>query len=417
MELMVSSKKLALILGIFSCIIQLLIFYPGVLAYDSIMTLNQAKIGLSVVNEPVMFGLLWRGLRIFFSDEFGMLLLNAIVFWCSIFLIGKNFKLKKSVISLYLVSLTPPIFSISSIIWKDITMGVFLLMSYACLINLRQGYKRVYHIVFLSSLFLSISIRFNAAAAAVPLLFTYLSSTKLNLNIVNRFILSNLICLLVLISSILISIPFRDSQSMYVSRQMIRLYDLAGISARMGQLLFPDEQIRRRRANFEEVRVRSQADSVDEVTWQYLGISLTFDKEIEQLWNENVKKYPLAYLDHKLSLFMRLIGLKQLEKNYIVHNPNPADNFKSSIYKAFDYKGFYYRLWIWLVLSTMALFLIRKKDTLCTTLYFSGLFYLLPYTFIGVSSAYRYVWWCVICFLFVILFKFIEKSENSSFNQ
>jgi len=155
-------------------IINLTVFYPGVMTYDSRLQLGEAISGNFTDQHPPIMAMLWRMLLIFDSGSAPMLVFHLLLFWGAIAIFGASIMEKhpRFVWLFPLLWLIPPVMGMTGVIWKDTGLATSWLMLSAILTF--YTFKRITPppaaitaMVFL--FFYGLSVRHNAVLGAFPL--------------------------------------------------------------------------------------------------------------------------------------------------------------------------------------------------------------------------------------------------------
>lgn len=156
----------------FLCILfTIAVYYPGLMSFDSVWQLREAREGVFDNHQPPMMSYVWRVLDHIIPGPAGMLLMDVCLYWLGIAWIVR-LTVSSNLVRLPLVLLLgfwPPLFGLAGTIWKDVGMNSFLVMFVACLL-LAQIRRRLRYLAWSNLLlFLAASFRPNAVPACVPL--------------------------------------------------------------------------------------------------------------------------------------------------------------------------------------------------------------------------------------------------------
>jgi hypothetical protein len=141
--------------------------FPGYMSYDSVWQLVQAR-HLEPFNEwqPPMMALIWRGLDHVVAGPFLMLVLQSTTFVVGLYAITRRLiSDRAAAIATVAVLLVPQTIIVMGVIWKDAQMAGFLLAAIAALLSPKRGWR----IAGYAFLFLATGVRYNAAAATLPI--------------------------------------------------------------------------------------------------------------------------------------------------------------------------------------------------------------------------------------------------------
>lgn len=140
--------------------------WPGYMSSDSAVQLTQARNHAYSDGHPPVMAALWTVVELFVSGPAGMLLIQA-----SLFLVGLYWFLRRHMsdrCAAYVaaaVLVFPPVFAPMAVIWKDCQMAGFLMMGIALIGENGRGRRALG----VASLAMAIALRYNAAAAALPI--------------------------------------------------------------------------------------------------------------------------------------------------------------------------------------------------------------------------------------------------------
>jgi hypothetical protein len=154
----------------------LLYAYPGLVSYDSVDQLDQARRWDLGDWHPPAMAALWRGVELFIGGPFGMLLAQTIGL-----VLGANWILRDrlsphaAALGALVVAWFPPILTVTGVVWKDGQMAGYLMLGIAALCSPRP---RVRWLGVLA-IFLASAVRHNAPAATLaPLVLLWRPSSE-----------------------------------------------------------------------------------------------------------------------------------------------------------------------------------------------------------------------------------------------
>lgn len=148
--------------------------FPGYMSYDSVWQLIQAR-RLEPINEwqPPMMALIWRGLDHVIAGPFLMLVLQSGTFVIGLYAITRRLVTDRiAATATVVVLLLPQTIIVMGVIWKDAQMAGFLLAAIAALLSPKRGWR----VAGYAFLFLATGVRYNAAAATLPIVLALFAS-------------------------------------------------------------------------------------------------------------------------------------------------------------------------------------------------------------------------------------------------
>ena len=149
----------------------LLYAYPGLVSYDSVDQLDQARRWDLGDWHPPAMAALWRGLELVIGGPFGMLIAQTLGLVLGAFWILRD-RLSPHAAALVALAIAwfPPILTVTGVIWKDGQMAGYLMLGFAAL---RSPRARVRWLGVLAMVVAS-AVRHNAPAATLaPLVFLW----------------------------------------------------------------------------------------------------------------------------------------------------------------------------------------------------------------------------------------------------
>lgn len=141
--------------------------FPGYMSYDSVWQLSQAR-QQEPLNEwhPPMMAFIWRLTDAVIAGPFPMLVLQSVTFLVGLYALLRHVMPGRvAAIVSVVVLLLPQNITVMAVIWKDSQMAGFLLAGIAALLSDKRRW-RIAGCVFI---FLATAVRYNAAAATLPI--------------------------------------------------------------------------------------------------------------------------------------------------------------------------------------------------------------------------------------------------------
>jgi hypothetical protein len=486
------------LLGFAICI---LVDYPGFMSNDSYDQLIEARNGIYSDTFPPFMSVLWRITDRLIPGAYGMLLLQTAVIWLGTFLIAlywfSDRRITLNSFSPLLIVFLPPVFGISGMIWKDLLMSGFLMVAIGVAgsltpVSSRPRWGTYVKLAIVSGmLFLAMLVRYNSGFAAVPIMVLSIARTSRRLRlgrIIYPSIAGILGCVVLQVGATLVT----ESFSTYKTNPWgyIAIFDTAGIIYRI-----PDRQEQENYYAQLPSRVRGEG-SLDRLLRMYsprnmitllpsvtslldfraglanaivdwggqppaFGCAMDTDpaappnnkistncfewteeekQSFLQVWKASVTHFPLAWLSHRISIFLRQIrldseplrdaffpeyGFRELVEAYdsphayLIANLNTFQNNLKRIL-AHPYTSVpIYRPWAYLLLSGLiigaCLFSATEKRVEIALIAASGIAHSGGVFLLACSAEYRYLQYMIytsILGLFLLLMTYWDQLPN-----
>ena len=439
-----------LAISIIAFVFNVLLFYPGYMSTDSLNQLCQAKgdCGLSTWH-PVSMALFWR-LLITISGKIGAIVIFQIVLlWGSLFLLSnyvwRKTKKKSYSIAVLGIGVLPYVWGLSGVIWKDVHMAYSLLAALSLILtsNLTKKKHQQYPLWLGALLLISyaISVRVNAIAAALPLLYllllTYRSGSAHPK--VKPFISTVIIAIVISF----VGFNFYKVANLNVTKSNASVsmyaYDIVNI--------YTKEEIRNKapsniREGLLELSPCSYRSSPNHTLnlgfWECfndLGSYFNGDNytTLKTFWIKTIVGNPVDYLFSKVaSASMFLVATPYIapvgipsysEDSHNIYNLSTKLSASSvinqSYVKDFGYRyfPFFFSGWFWLVSGVLILiysFKTKKNSRLVKILSLSAVMYILPMLAGDLTPDFRYFYWPAIASTLALLFIVLKKKSRIS---
>ncbi|HXH55365.1 MAG TPA: hypothetical protein VNK03_06465 [Gammaproteobacteria bacterium] len=217
-----------------------------------------------------------------------------------------------------LMPFIPNIAAYSGAIWKDVSFAysfllVGMLLTKSNIISQKLTFPKIILILFL--LIYGVGVKYQAQFVLPVMSFWLgltLTDSKLNVKsiLIGVATMSFVFLSVFLFNKSLVSVERKQH-----SWQMVKLYDLAGISVRAGKNLLPEFVTSQDGFSMDSVKKLYSPERVDELLkdW-YPGAPLSLaqnEKERNLLWStwaSAVAHHPVAYLSHRFSLWFNMIS-------------------------------------------------------------------------------------------------------------
>jgi hypothetical protein len=140
--------------------------YPGLMTFDSVDQLAEARSGFFTDAHPPAMAAVWRALDALVPGPFLMLLLQGITFLAGSYLVLRRaLSPRAASVIAALVLLFPPVLSPMAFVWKDSLMAGCLLLGTALVLQPSRGWR----VAGLACYALATAVKYNAFAATLPL--------------------------------------------------------------------------------------------------------------------------------------------------------------------------------------------------------------------------------------------------------
>jgi hypothetical protein len=417
--------------GLLLCVIA---FYPGYMSPDSIRQLTEGRAWSFTDWHPPLMAAVWGVADRVIPGPFGMLLLHNAAFWGALAIFWRMTYRRSVWLGLCLVGLgfLPSVLALLSTIWKDVGLGVSLLLASALLYTSRRTNYGGALLISIPLLFYGYGVRQNAAPAILPLalwtgfiacrIFPSLKSKSVARRVL-PFVLGLAYFFLLTASVLTTTWILTGGRSSYIL-QTVLLHDLTAISKERGEALFPGYVLRDEKFSLENVVANFHPDQATLLTrGENPALRLTENsEEIEELrakWLEVVPSNKTIYLRHRWETFKWGIGFDKEEVcfpylatarqfgGYDVNNWRIHQYLRAVFWKLRN--TLFFRGFFWLLASLVLLCLSlrgRLQDDLelVFVLSLSGFLYGIAYFFIAPSCDFRFFWWTVLASLVSICF-------------
>jgi hypothetical protein len=435
----VSDRRIPVAAAMAGLLFVVLAFYPGFMSTDSFTQQAQARTGyLSDAHPPLMVGF-WAVAEFFVVGPFAMLLGQVFLIASGLyFVMGHLVRHPGRRGALILFAMVfPPTASILGVIWKDIWMAGFLLWAvHLSLLTWRDlAWRRAAGALLFMGL--AVGMRHNGIAAVLPMAALVAVAVARHRGVRDkaRLAASAVAGGLALVVFLFVTVsaataPFVDEERGFW--QVLADYDIAGVSVRTDQLLFPDGRLRPD-ADLDDVESVYTSRSLlplykpmceEDVPECEPLITQQLSKEalrpLREQWFSTIAAHPTEYIAHRTAVFSEVIGLDD-EHVWVAYYPSrfardaefvvPASSFSASygaIALALSETPLY-MVWVYLLalLATLVLAVVWSRRGAVralphAVLAASGLFYAASYFPLAPSPDYRYSHWPVLCAVLVV---------------
>lgn len=401
--------------------------YPGGLTQDSLDHLREARVGRYTDGHPPFINLLWQWTENVVAGPFGMLCLQVVGFMLGLYgVLRTRLPAARAAWLAVAVFLFPPVLTTMAQIWKDCIMAAGLIAGVALLLQ----QSRASLVGGACALFVASAVRYNAPAAtlALCLLLPLFSSVRKRwLRYGARFAL----WLSITGAAFSVNAALVD-QPMYIWHSTLALHDIAGTLAKTTQA-YSDDEMRALLARTEvrvdtriaaTIRERYRSRNFINLIWGehalwdmpinlYTPAPAAKREAVLCAWQTLLRRHPLAYVRHRLSVFVEVLDLKNRWSDQAVPDrllpkwpliPDLGVTAQPSRWQDACIVGLrwlathtpLFAPWLY-ALAALILLWLARRDVLARTLLWSGLLMeasLLP---LAPSPDFRYSHWLVVC--------------------
>lgn len=402
--------------------------YPGYMAYDSASQLAQAR-GLEPLNDwqPPLMAVIWRGFDAIIAGPFLMLVVQSVLFLGGSYaLLARALQPRTAAIVAVILLVAPQNITVLAVVWKDAQMAGFLIAGIAGLCSQRRGWRMFGY----ACLFLATGVRYNAAAATLPIVLFLFGDGALKWK---RLALACAAWFAITVAAFATNAALTE-EHMHPWAVGAAPLDLAGTiryapDLDNAQLLRDTAGVPWYRTDNLQQRIRDHYKPQNHIH----VITLDPDKIIEMptteadrtaiaaAWKKLVFAYPLAYAHHRWSVFVAQLADK---------SPYPE------IYSQFTYLNYeeslghhavhskLQRAWVaamqrlnWTPLFHIGLYFALSlallglcwRDRLTALVLTSGIAHELGLGVAAPAVGYRYAQWMVACALLGLVFAFKSR--------
>ncbi len=284
---------------------------------DSIVQLNQGLTGNYSDHHPLMMSFFWKIFSYIYEGPQMYLLFHLSLLFLSVCILQTVVKQIWLKICIAFIPLIPNIAAYSGALWKDVGFSYSFLLAGMILTKANVACPKLTYpkiIVILLLLIYGVGVKYQAQFV-LPIMTLWLgltlTETKLNFKAVSIGISAAIFVFLSVNIFNNLLIPLEKEKH---SWQMVKLYDLAGISTRVEKNVFPDFVTSQDTFSMESVKKIYSSERVDELIKNWYAsapLILARNKEERQLiwssWKEAVFHHPLAYLSHRFSVWCRMV--------------------------------------------------------------------------------------------------------------
>ncbi|HEX4456309.1 MAG TPA: hypothetical protein VH143_35855 [Kofleriaceae bacterium] len=407
--------------------------FPGYMSYDSVWQLVQAR-HLAPINEwqPPLMVAIWRVLDHVVAGPFLMLVLQS-----GTFVIGLDTIMRRLVsnrvaaIVTVVVLLAPQTIIVMGVIWKDAQMAGFLLAAIAALLSPKRGWRVVGYVL----LFAATGVRYNAAAATLPIVLALFASRP-GRRRWRHYVLS-IAAWLAITAGALAADAMLVEQKTYPWQTAAAPFDIAGVVRYAhklddAHLLADTEGVPWAHTDKIQIRVRMGYRPDGNILTLSDGPNAVFkypttDEQrdaIASAWKRMVLAHPRAFLRHRFAVFRALLTQYAGVWSGFVNAQWAIDDLgykttHSAIQAAWVgemekvadtplFSG-----WVYFIVGIVLIPLCRR-DRVAGVLVASALLYELGLFWVTPALDYRYVHWMVVATIIAAIRLFVLRYREGA---
>jgi hypothetical protein len=426
----------AFVTAIISSICSILLFYPGFMSPDSAYQWYQVRSGVWDNVHPVIMTLLWSATNTIKPGPGGLFILQTLVYWLGVWFLATGLFQKQGhrVAAILLIGYCPPLWALSSYLWKDVWMMVLSLWATGFLVHDLHSPKRVFRILALLCLILACSFRYNALPLILPFLWYLIGREGFRIGIARHFLITGIVFVIIAFIAIL-----PNHLPGVIKRQVwpvTMIWDLCTVSVKEQKILLPGQII------FGDLKLSELSNATLPIAAApvfSLGkikdptqVSYTSEENrvLRSAWWQMIKEHPLNYLLHRLHVSSLLFGFNTKERPAsIVMTPaltnccgNPEIKAKHpyaiKIWYVFIYVMMYtpiFSVWLYglLAFAGMLLSIWRKQkiSILSWSLLASAFLYAAPLIIVSPGIDFRFVLWPILAFIIVFILEVFGNQK------
>jgi hypothetical protein len=422
--------------------------YPGLMSFDSITQLQEARAHFYTDGHPPAMAAFWRVIDHIVSGPFLMLVIQTSTFLGGLYLVlRRSMSDVAAATAAVLIFIFPPVLAPMAAIWKDCFMAGFLMLGAAGLMSKRRSLR----IASLVLMFGASAFRYNALAATLPLvvvLFVWSESERTGWKqIVTRYTTAAAVWLGVTIAAFGFGKAITD-QPMYIWQSSLALHDIAGTLSEVDGTL-GDDELRKLLAGTEirvdhdiHAAIRRQYTPIDfePLIWReghLWDVPLAGTKPAPQSQRDAISRafwqtvtgHPVAYLRHRVAAMWAFLAVgdrpiygavttihsqnRGMLASVGLHlHSNPVQRHMQQAVVKIALGTPLFRPWLYVVLSLILLPLARKhRDVLAILL--SGLGLEASLFFLAPTPDFRYSHWMVVCCCTAVVMLVARRMRRS----
>jgi len=378
------------------------LLWPGQMSPDSHTQYSAAITGIYNDHHPPIMSALWCMLDQLYPGSGLLFLFHLILLYSAAAFFMASSSVRCAQWLALLLPLMPPISLYSSLLWKDVGFACAYLLAIALMSFCSMHSKRlaIYYLApIILLLFYGTGVKFQAQYVLfIPLWGLSYCLTNYTVSI-KTYIYTVLLSLFFAFGLKTVNTLLVPTQQKSHSWQLVKLYDLAGISMYTQKPLFPGFTMHSRSFSMDAIRMRYNHERVDDLIQPpnnplQLASSAQERTTLLNSWYNALHRFPFLYLKHRLAVWWRTITIKPIANlDTIDFNTYKGLSWFNSLQHHAAQSGFAVKTWLdsllqWLSLCILTLlYLVRYISYLAIWLPFLLCYFVLGITYFHKSRA------------------------------
>jgi len=407
-------------------------YFPGVFTPDTVDQYTQALTGHYEDGHPPVMAWLWTRLLWFHRGPEVLLAFHLAMFWMALLILVLTARTASARLSgaFFIVGFAPWVANLIGMLWKDIGLAASWLLCVALIVLARRLEKHRLILLTLAALpfFYGLSVRVNAFAGAIPLIYLALRTATRNMTVLRSFAASLAILGAGLLGNRVFDHYIAQAKHTEVTQTYLMFDDLRALSDRARQNLTP-------KASGVTGELMALCPSTAGVAFCYSqhGWDIGIDKnphyfeELKQSWIQAIRNDPIGWIEFRLHAFGQLLRWSEPPFGFAVASTIIPTEFgftyqqtrSSSIIERFvrftaSVAPPLLKPYFWLVLSAALLLLLRFFDgqskAPAQALLLSSALYLLGYALVTPFYPFRYAYWSALATTVAVIFLLTDRT-------
>lgn len=288
--------------------LHVVVMWPGHMTSDSYGQYQMAITRVFNDHHPPMMSVVWHYLNCISLGPQAILLLHLSLLYAAAFIFLSTFKQRKIKYFYSVFPFLPHIFCYSDMIWKDVGYAFSYLLVGAILTHytiLKKSISIFVGVIVLIILFYGTAVKFQAQYCAPFMLFwVAYTFNHFHFNWKTFSYALGISCLFFILLNTFNNFHVPPKQQSH-SWQYVKIYDLAAISYRTQQALFP-EFVKTPFFSMDKLNHDFNARAVDNLAFfgksiLKIGKNSEERKKLWHFWFKTIKNHPFLYLQHRIN--------------------------------------------------------------------------------------------------------------------
>lgn len=420
-------------------IVVLLYAYPGIVTWDGVQLLAEARSGIYADDHPPVYIAIWHVVDLVVPGPAGMLVLQTGLFLVGLIALFRRWMTPLGAsIAATVVFVFPPVMVPMAAVWKDSLMAGLLVVGAAAVLAERPRWR----IVGALALCVATAVRYNAAAATFALIAVV--DWVPGWSGVRRYATAAGVWIAITAAALVANSALTDKH-MYAWQSLVAPSDIVGIIAHVDEPLSDSELLRL--LDGTELRVTHDIQAAahalysprdgqraiaqgDRAFWQvpfYDPLPPARRDAFTRAWWQLVREHPLAYAEHRVATMGAVLERSNGAVSWRGH-PNDAwlraelglqtDWPRAQLGATHALQRFeraipVFTPWLYLVLAlVVAPLALRSRDL--GALLASGIMYECSLLVLATSPDYRYSHWMVVATTVCIVALVVRRMRRPS---